>query len=263
MNLRLAAKAKSRTFLASKIQVFVCLLRCDSFSFASSGVITNFGVLDCLASAKPLDPLRFEHFVWILQFAGRSDDHVGRRGDANGVVAQFQRELATPEKLFVLPALVIGVGNDARIPLGNFVDVVLVFLEELVSAASRNDFRVDNVVAVANVDLGRLAWCQRLVQVQSHHGLDDRVFDRSIVGIRHRLDFVAAFKNAACENRIHRLKGDLGCQRRSGSGGDRVRIGLKVVLVQLNPEIAKRVRRLIVVVDPNDSRRFFGSRRRV
>ena len=54
MNLRLEAKAKSRTFLALKCQVLVFVERDFSFSNASSTVTINTGFLAVFALAKRL-----------------------------------------------------------------------------------------------------------------------------------------------------------------------------------------------------------------
>ncbi len=96
--------------------------------------MTNIGRLGLPGFVQSLDPFGLEHVARILQLAGGCHDHLGRHGDANGIVAEFQRELTAAEKLLVLPPGVVGVRNDAGEPLGDFVNVVLVLFEELVTA---------------------------------------------------------------------------------------------------------------------------------
>ena len=59
--------------------------------------------------------------------------------DPKKVVAQFQSEFASTQKLFVLPTGVVGVGDHTRKPVRNFVQVVAILFKVLVSGPPAND----------------------------------------------------------------------------------------------------------------------------
>ena len=194
-------------------------------------------------------PIRCQNLVLIGQLTSCSDDHVGRNGDANEIISQLQGELAASQKLFVLPACVIGVRNNTRKPLSDFVDVIAILLKELVTGASPQEARVDDIVRVVDRDHRRCTRRQRFVQVESHHRPDHRVADRLVLRIRYRVNLVAAIERHACQQGPEMLKGHSWCHARCGCRHCRIRIGTKPVLVELDPKVRQRVWRLVAIRD--------------
>ena len=70
---------------------------------------------------------------------------VVRDGDSTLVVAELQREFAATEELLVLPAGVVGVGDQPRKPLRDEVDVRVVVGKVIVAVAPADGVVVDDV----------------------------------------------------------------------------------------------------------------------
>ena len=70
---------------------------------------------------------------------------VSRYRDLDLVIAELQRELTAAEKLLVLPARIVGVGDQAGKPLGQEIYISVVFREVILAAAATNDFLLDDI----------------------------------------------------------------------------------------------------------------------
>ncbi len=93
-----------------------------------------------------------QDFVRIQQYARRSHNVVGRDGDADQVIAHLQCEFTAAKKLFVLPAVGVGVGAESRKPLGDFVQPVAVFFKIFTAAASADQFAVVDFVVPIDLE---------------------------------------------------------------------------------------------------------------
>jgi len=187
-----------------------------------------------------------EYFVGILQDAGGGHDVVGGHGDFQAVIAQLQGELAAAQELLVLPALVVGIAGHARVPLGNFVDVVLVLGKVLVAAARANGDAVEDVVLPVDAEGKGPSRLQRRRQVEAHHGFDDLVGEWVAVLVGHFAQGDATLEFPACQ---HVGQGPVGKFLEVGRrvGEHVVRVRPETVLVQLQPDIGQGVRRQVVV----------------
>ena len=54
------------------------------------------------------------------------------------IVAEFEGELAATDELFVLPAVHVGIGGKAREEVGDFVEVIAVFRENIRSRCAKS-----------------------------------------------------------------------------------------------------------------------------
>ena len=72
-------------------------------------------------------------------------------------LTEFEREFTTAEKCLVLPAGIIGIGRQARVPLCDLEDVVIVFLEVLVTGSGRHPGAVHDVEFPFDGKTGRSA----------------------------------------------------------------------------------------------------------
>ena len=116
-----------------------------------------------------------QHLVGIHQLAGRGDNVIFGDSNANDVVPKLESELTAPEELLVVPAIHIGESHHARIPLSNFVDVVLVFGKILVSRPPADKLRVVDCIIPLDIERHRITRGERRWQIDSHHRLDDGV----------------------------------------------------------------------------------------
>ncbi len=98
-------------------------------AFASCGVTINTGVFAVSASLSRFAGRSFNTSSGFNKHAGGPHDVVAGTVIRHKIVAKFERELATAEILFVLPAGGVGVGRQPRKPLGNLVNVVAVVLK--------------------------------------------------------------------------------------------------------------------------------------
>ena len=145
-------------------------------------------------------------------------DVIRRARDAHRVVAEFQGELAAPQELVVLPALVVGIGGEAREPVGQLEDamgiarhvVLVVTVEALVARARPQLQRVVDDVPPVDLEGEALAAGQRRRQVDAQHGLDDAVIERRAVRRLDALDVVAAGKVAQVKVALQGAEADAG-----------------------------------------------------
>ncbi len=94
------------------------------------------------------------------------------------VVTEFERELSAPKKLLVVPAIVVGVGDEPRKPLSEEVNVGVVVLEVFVSIASADPLVVDNVEGPIDGEGVAVARLEGIRQVDAHHRIHNSVFQR-------------------------------------------------------------------------------------
>ena len=179
---------------------------------------------------------------------------IGNR-DANQIVTKLQSEFSHAQVLFMLPAGRVGIGGQAREPVGEFVNVVLI-LAEILGPSSRHDECgiVDRIVP-PNRKVSGLTRGQRLGEVDAHHGLDDRVRKRIAARILDFSHLHPAIENSFKSESLHGLEFNFvegGSRGRQAS----IRILGKYVGVELEPKIAERIRRLVRVgyrLRPNQS----------
>ena len=206
-----------------------------------------FGLLAGLGEAFALDGR--EHFVGILQQAGRGDDVVVRHGEGDLVVPELEGEFAGAEELLVDPAGVVGVGRHAGKPLGDGVDMVAVGLEELVAGAGHDALRVIDRIGPGDPEDEVFAGFQRFGQIEAQHGLHDRVRQAASFGVRESGDLQFAVVLLVGEQTI---KGgvaeflEVDAPFLIGGGAGVGALG-EVVLIQLDPEIFQRIGRSVMV----------------
>ena len=95
---------------------------------------------------------------------------IGRYGDPHVVVSEGQRKFAPPEKLLILPPLVVRVQRHTGVELGDGVEVVIVFLEVLRARASAPVHQpVIDIIPVLNGEGDLLPGFQGLRQFHPHH----------------------------------------------------------------------------------------------
>ena len=131
----------------------------------------GFGIFRFL---ETLAPLRLENPVGILELTGGGHHMVGRNGDLDVVVTEFEGKLTAPQEGLVLPATCIGVGTNAWKPLGDFVDLPALF-ESLHVAPARACSGIGDGVAPVDLESEFLIGLQWLGKVNSHHGVDNAV----------------------------------------------------------------------------------------
>ena len=130
-----------------------------------------------------------EDLLGVLQDAGGGDDVVARDGEADEVIAELEGEFAAAEVLFVLPAHGVVVGGHAGEPLGDFVEVVFVFLEIFVAAAQGEELGVVDEVGPGDLEGGLGAGGEGRGQVDAHHGFHNRVREGGAGGVGDGGDF--------------------------------------------------------------------------
>ena len=190
-----------------------------------------------------------QHFVGVLEFAGRRDDVGLRHVDRDLVVAELERELAAAEELLVLPAGRVGVGAHAREPLGDEVERVPVLGEPLVEAASAALPLLAHRVVPPDRELDRLSRPERLGQVDPHHRADDRVRQRIARGVVDRFDGDAAGPVPVGVELAQEADALLLPQVGPRIGKQRLRTLGVAVGLELHPEIGERVGALVGVDD--------------
>ena len=102
---------------------------------------------------------------------------IAGHGDSNEIVTELQREFASPQKLFVLPAGRVRVGTETRKPLSNFINSVAGVRERFKPRTTTNVFLVVDLVIPIDCELECLAVLERLRQIDSHHGFNDGVLE--------------------------------------------------------------------------------------
>ena len=123
--------------------------------------------------------------------------------------------------------------------MGNFVNVVFVFFKVLVAGATPNDFGVVDVVVPGNGKIDGPSGTQWAREVDTHHGIDDGVFEWIVVVVEYTLNFIATVVGFFGQVVVDSLVGKLFKPWSSsglGSGG----IVLKDILVQLYPQIDRK-----------------------
>ena len=192
---------------------------------------------------------RGEHLLGILQQPRRGDDVVIWHGEGDFVVAELEGELAGAEELFVDPAGVVGVSRHAGEPLGDGVDVVAVFLEELVAGAGHDPFRVIDRIGPGDPEDEVIAGLQRLGEVEAQHGLHDRVRQAAPFGVGEPGDLQFAVIFLIGEQPVEGGVAELLEVHAAFLIGGRAGVGAlgEVVLIQLDPEVFQGVGRSVVV----------------
>ena len=114
--------------------------------------------------------------VGVGQFAGGGHDMVDGGGDRDVIVAELQGELAGPEELGIMPALIVRIDRQTREPLGRQEDAVAILAglgETLIAAAAADDVGFGQRQAEVDVEGKALAGRQRARQFDPHHRVDD------------------------------------------------------------------------------------------
>ena len=156
----------------------------------------------------------------------------------------------------MLPASRVVIGRHAREPLRHFEQGVLVVEDFIAGASAQHLLFIDAVIPVDPED-EVLARFQGLRQVDAHHGAVDNVLQRLAVRAFQGTDMEAALEVAAREDaaqafELHRLvarRFGPRLARRRRAHAARVGIGLVDILVQLQPQVAEGVGRLVMVGD--------------
>ena len=70
---------------------------------------------------------------------------IGGDSDFDFIISEFERELATAEKLLMLPADVIGLSSQARKPLREEIDIGVVIGKVIVTTTTADNRFLDDV----------------------------------------------------------------------------------------------------------------------
>ena len=182
----------------------------------------------------------------VLQPAGSSYNVIAGHRDADFVITKRKGKLTGPEVLFVLPAFDIIKHTHAREPLRNKIDVVAIFREKFTTGAPTDLHHVVDVVAPIYLEREFFTRLERLRQIHPHHGEVDDMVERFITGIAHRGNLVTPFEVIGAGGSSQKF-GRNGIPNRSSGGFPcHAAIGQNV-LIQLQPQIGKWLRRIIVV----------------
>ena len=195
----------------------------------------------------------------IEAFTGGGYHIIGRQGHFDHKIAKAEGKFGTAGELFVLPSGKIAVHAQARIPLGDGKNVV-VFFRKIFVTATREVGRavagnIGNVDAVYQIIMpfdaeGKsCSWFDRLGQLNTHHGLVDRIFEGFAIGIDDFLDFAAKFILAFSSFQTLHLVFAHGAV---DAGGIKNLVGVvdsMLIFVELQPEVAQGLGRLVVVAD--------------
>ncbi|MDA7628467.1 hypothetical protein N8843_07480 [Verrucomicrobia bacterium] len=119
--------------------------------------------------------------------------------NGNPVVSKLEREFSATQKLFVMPATIVGIGSHARKPLSHFINEIIIFGEILITAAGTNQLGIDDVIGPGNGKMHRFAGFQRKRQINAHHGFDDGMAQVSSRSILDRMDTCLAIKRLTLE----------------------------------------------------------------
>lgn len=174
-----------------------------------------------------------EHLLGVLERARRVDDELTRHGDVHLEVAEVGVELAVADVGERVPAVDIVVLGDVREPLGIFEDRAL--LNRLCAHAAQVRGHVE---AEGHLEFEGLARGDGLGQLDAGEGVVDL---ESEIGARGAEvgDVVPAVEGAEVG----------GHHAARGAALRAERIGLEEVLLELEPEVLKLVRRVVVVGD--------------
>ena len=193
-----------------------------------------------------------QHLLRVLQHPGGGDNVICGHVDFHLVVAEFQGELAAPEKLLVLPGAVIRIGGHAGIPLGQGIKIGVGFREALVAASSAHGRLFDDVERPVHGKLHLPPRRQRLRQIDAQHGIHDDM-GQIRIALTHPLDLVAVgivrhgLIPADPIEAVGGLSG-FGMGRRSFRTSLQG-IRAEAVLIQLQPEIAQSIGRGVGVAN--------------
>ena len=206
-----------------------------------------FGLLAGLGETLALDGR--EYFLGILEQACGGDDVVIGHGEGDLVVAELEGELAGAEELLVDPTGVVGVSRHAGEPLGDGVDMVPVFLEELEARAGHDALRVIDRIGPGDLEHEVVAGLQRFGQIESQHGLHDRMREAAPLGVGESGDLQFAVVFLIGEQPVEGGVAELLEVDAAFLIGSRAGVGAlgEVVLVQLDPEVLQGVGGRIVV----------------
>ncbi len=119
---------------------------------------------------------------------------IAGHGDAEGVIAEVEGELALAEELLVHPAAVVHVGAHARVELRDGVEVVVLLGEVLVAAAAAHLVAVVDGEPPGHLEVVDRTGRQGLGQVDAHHGLVDGVLQLGTSRIGDTGDAEATFE---------------------------------------------------------------------
>ena len=100
----LGAELPGRCGTGAAALIGACFIRRDD----KHRFLGGFGLFQTLALGLGQDGLR------VLQLTGRRHHEILRHGDGDIIVAEFQRELATPQEGLVVPAFIVREGRRAR-----------------------------------------------------------------------------------------------------------------------------------------------------
>jgi hypothetical protein len=190
-----------------------------------------------------------EHLLGVLEHAAGRHHVVLGHGDGDAVVAELQGEFAAAQVLLVLPAVDVGVGRQAREPLGHFEDAVLLrVLEHLVAGAAPDLARVVDPVVPVDRQVEVVAGMERRGQVHAHHRAHDRVGKVAAGSVAHGGDARAAVELLAPQHAPDRFERRVVEGARAG-GHHRVGVRREQVHVELHPQVAQHVGGPIPVAD--------------
>ena len=223
-----------------------------------------------VGGARPLqtlDLLRCQDLRRVLQHAGGRHDVIVRHGDRDIVIAEFQRELPPPQKLLIMPAFIVRIGDHSRKPLGHQEDVVAArarIVGEMFVTRSRIDrVFLDDVEIPFDHELDALPRRERDRQIDPHQRADNGALQFAAADQPQRSDVVAEFivrhglLTAQFLQRQARGLAAAGiADRRTAPprpaevvGQFGHGIGAEDVLVELHPQPGQRIGRIVRIAD--------------
>jgi len=128
--------------------------------------------------------------------------------------------------------------------VGDLIQKVLVFFEILIAGPRGTALGIVDQITPVDRNLRALTGFQRAGQINPHHGFDHGIRQRIVFAITDRSDLHTAVKGLFRQQLLHRLITDF-AQVRTGIGQMRVRIKGKNIGIELHPEIAESIGRVI------------------
>src|SRR5688572_22565229 len=94
-------------------------------------------------------------------------------GDANFVIPEGKCKLTCPQKLLILPSIIIIVYAHAREELRDGINIISIFRKIFKATALSENVAVNDVKSPFDCEGKFLATFQRLWQIKPHHGIVD------------------------------------------------------------------------------------------
>ena len=175
---------------------------------------------------------------------------IGRHGEADIIIAEFQRELAAANKGLVVPAFIIGIDRCAREPLRAKEDAIAILVrlgEAFIARTAANHAGFRHRQGEIDFHCHHAAAGKRRRQIDAQQRIDHGELQRAARSVGHLQIVEAAFPFLVAHGLAHVGHADLAA-RRHGFGALCNVIAL-VILIEQQPQILQRIRAFVVIGD--------------